>query len=226
MSKIYQMPLTISEENHLKAIFKLSQKSGGRVSTNDISKEMNTAAASVTDMIQRLAEKGYVDYKRYKGTQLSEDGMQTAMKLVRKHRLWEVFLHDKLQFGWEEVHDIAEQLEHIQSTQLTDRLDRFLGFPKFDPHGDPIPSANGSFTIRNQIELSKLEVEDHGLVVGVKEHSTDFLKMLEKLDLLLGRRIHVITKHDFDRSMEVQLDNGANISVSNDVASNVFIKPI
>lgn len=220
------MPLTISEENHLKAIFKLSQKSGGRVSTNDISKEMNTAAASVTDMIQRLAEKGYVDYKRYKGTQLSEDGMQTAMKLVRKHRLWEVFLHDKLQFGWEEVHDIAEQLEHIQSTQLTDRLDRFLGFPKFDPHGDPIPSANGSFTIRNQIELSKLEVEDHGLVVGVKEHSTDFLKMLEKLDLLLGRRIHVITKHDFDRSMEVQLDNGANISVSNDVASNVFIKPI
>lgn len=220
------MDLTISEENYLKALFKLSQDGRERISTNAIAKEMTTAAASVTDMIQRLADKGLIDYEKYKGSLLSPDGQKLAMKLVRKHRLWEVFLHDKLNFGWDEVHDMAEQLEHIQSSELTDRLDQFLGFPKFDPHGDPIPSAAGTFTLRQQTLLSKMNEDDHGIIVGVKEHSPDFLQLLEKQGLLLGRRVHVFAKQPFDQSMDIHLDNGADITISHHVAQNVFIKII
>ena len=220
------MGFTISEENYLKAIYKLSQNSGHRVSTNAIAGEMKTAAASVTDMIQKLSEKDLVDYKRYKGTILSPLGHTLAMRLIRKHRLWEVFLHDKLQFGWDEVHDMAEELEHIQNPELVERLDQFLGFPKFDPHGDPIPNSNGTYTLRNQIELSKLTQEDQGIIVGVKAHGSDFLRMLEQLGLTLGRRVLITTIHDYDQSMELQLDNGETKTVSNTLTSNIFVKPI
>ena len=220
------MGFTISEENYLKAIYKLSQNGGQRVSTNAIAGEMKTAAASVTDMIQKLSEKELVDYKRYKGTILSPLGNTLAMRLIRKHRLWEVFLHDKLQFGWDEVHDMAEELEHVQNPELVERLDQFLGFPKFDPHGDPIPNSNGTYTLRNQVELSKLTQEDQGIIVGVKAHGSDFLKMLEQLGLTLGRRVLVTRTHDFDQSMELQLDNGETKSVSNTLTSNIFVKPI
>lgn len=220
------MGFTISEENYLKAIYKLSQNGGQRVSTNAIAGEMNTAAASVTDMIQKLSEKELVDYKRYKGTILSPLGNTLAMRLIRKHRLWEVFLHDKLQFGWDEVHEMAEELEHVQNPELVERLDQFLGFPKFDPHGDPIPNSNGTYTLRNQIELSKLNKDDQGIIVGVKAHGSDFLKMLEQLGLTLGRRVMVTTIHDFDQSMELQLDNGVTKSVSNALTGNIFVKPI
>ncbi len=218
------MGFTISEENYLKAIYKLSQNGGQRVSTNAIAGEMNTAAASVTDMIQKLSEKELVDYKRYKGTILSPLGNTLAMRLIRKHRLWEVFLHDKLQFGWDEVHEMAEELEHVQNPELVERLDQFLGFPKFDPHGDPIPNSNGTYTLRNQIELSKLNKDDQGIIVGVKAHGSDFLKMLEQLGLTLGRRVTTI--HDFDQSMELQLDNGETKSASNALTGNIFVKPI
>lgn len=220
------MELTISEENYLKAIYKLSQKGHDRVSTNAIAKEMATAAASVTDMIQKLADKDLVNYQKYKGSQLSPSGLNIAMKLIRKHRLWEVFLHDKLNFGWDEVHDIAEQLEHIQSTELTDRLDQFLGFPKFDPHGDPIPNAAGNFTLRQQSILATLSIDDQGVIIGVTEHSPDFLRLLEKKGMMLGRRVIVNAKHQFDQSMELQLDNGHSITVSQSVCANILVKPI
>ncbi|MDX1684138.1 MAG: metal-dependent transcriptional regulator [Saprospiraceae bacterium] len=220
------MHLTVSEENYLKAIFKLSQSGARRISTNAIAKEMETAAASVTDMIQRLAEKGLVDYQRYKGSKLSPAGHRQATRLVRKHRLWEVFLHDVLNFGWDEIHDIAEQLEHVKSNELTDRLDRFLGFPKFDPHGDPIPNANGSFTLRNQTELSKLKVGQKGVIVGVKQHEPDFLKLLENQNLLLGNTISVRAIHEFDLSMDIDIESGSTTSVSRHVTRNLFIKPI
>lgn len=220
------MSLSISEENYLKALYKLSQHGGQRVSTNAIAKEMETAAASVTDMIQKLSEKGLVEYERYKGALLSESGATIAMRLVRKHRLWEVFLHDKLQFGWEEVHEIAEQLEHVKSALLIDRLDQYLGFPKFDPHGDPIPNASGTYTLRNQVELQKISTGNQGLIVGVREHSSDFLTLLEDLELTLGRVVTVTAHHDFDQSMNLQLDNGETRSVSSAVTSNIFVKPI
>lgn len=219
------MNLSISEENYLKALYKLSQDGNSRVSTNDIARSLSTAAASVTDMIQKLSDKGLVEYEKYKGCQLSPDGRSEAMGLIRKHRLWEVFLHDKLGFGWEEVHDFAEQLEHVRGNELVDKLDQFLDYPKFDPHGDPIPNANGNFTMRNQLALSRLKPLEGGIVVGVKEHGTEFLQLLENLGLILGRKIMVISIQEYDQSMEIQLDDGTTKSISSAIAQNIYIKP-
>jgi DtxR family Mn-dependent transcriptional regulator len=219
------MELSISEENYLKALYKLSQDGSGRVSTNDMARSLNTAAASVTDMIQKLSDKDLVEYEKYKGCQLSPTGRNEAMGLIRKHRLWEVFLHNKLGFGWEEVHDYAEQLEHVRGNELIEKLDHYLGFPKFDPHGDPIPNANGNFTIRNQMALSRMAPGDHGIVVGVKEHGTEFLQLLENLGLTLGKQLQVISLQEYDQSMEVQIDKGATRAISSAIAQNLYIKP-
>src|SRR5680860_794131 len=149
--------LTFSEENYLKAIFHLERTHPNGVSTNALAKEMETKASSVTDMIKKLSEKNLINYKKYKGFKLSHFGMKTAIAIIRKHRLWEVFLVEKLNFSWDEVHEVAEQLENIKSEQLIRELDRFLGFPKRDPHGDPIPDAEGNFTVLNKVLLSDLK---------------------------------------------------------------------
>ena len=146
--------LSQAEENYLKAIYKISRQSGTLVSNNSISVEMNTSAASVTDMINRLSQKELIHYQKRKGVRLTDLGELTAIHLVRKHRLWETFLVEKLNFTWDEVHELAEQLEHIQSRELINRLDEFLDFPKYDPHGDPIPDENGRITERQQVLLS------------------------------------------------------------------------
>lgn len=213
-----------TEENYLKAIFKLSEKSDKPVSTNAVSKELNTSAASVTDMLIRLSKKDLVNYAKYKGATLSDEGNRLATHLVRKHRLWEVFLYDKLGFTWDEVHDIAEQMEHIRSQQLVDRLDDFLGHPKFDPHGDPIPDADGNFTQRQQYLLASLNNSELGIVVGVQEHSSAFLQYLDKLELVLGAKVQIIDKYDYDGSIKILLNGEKEQIITNKVAQNIFVK--
>lgn len=215
--------ISSTEENYLKAIFKLSEHSTKSVSTNAIAQVMDTSAASVTDMLKRLTEKGYTHYERYKGVRLSDEGRQVATNLLRKHRLWEVFMVDKLGFSWDEVHPVAEQLEHIRSKELVNRLDEFLGFPKFDPHGDPIPDKEGKFTYRPQVLLNTLQEGEHAVVVGVNEHSTSFLQYLEQLQLVLGAHLQVIGRQEYDGSMQL-LVHDKMLFITQKVAQNLFVK--
>lgn len=213
-----------TEENYLKAIFKTCEKENKAASTNAISKEMNTSAASVTDMLKRLSEKELINYAKYKGVTLTKKGDLLAKDLVRKHRLWEVFLVKKLSFSWDEVHEIAEQLEHIKSDTLIERLDGYLGHPKFDPHGDPIPDANGMIIERKQTPLSEMLEGDSGVVVGVQEHSTPFLQYLDKLGLGLGAEVLIQEKFDFDNSMKIQLNEDKDLILTSQVSQNLFIQ--
>lgn len=221
---------TRAEENYLKAVYKLSeltkprQGESGAIPTNAIAQEMQTSAASVTDMVQRLAEKQLVSYEKYRGVVLTESGRLLAVQLLRRHRLWEVFLVDKLGFTWNEVHDFAEELEHIDSTELTDRLDEFLGHPKFDPHGDPIPNAEGRFTLRHQVPLTDLSADVAGIVVGVREHSTPFLAHLDEIGVAIHKEIRVQEKFSYDDSMRVDIA-GELRTISGKVARNILVKP-
>lgn len=219
-----QNSLTQTEENYLKAIYKANEKSNQSVNTNTIAKLMNTSAASVTDMLKKLAAKEFIIYEKYKGARLSQIGSKTATSVIRKHRLWETFLVQKLGFSWEEVHEIAEELEHIKSEKLVSKLDEFLGFPKYDPHGDPIPSADGKFTLREQKILSQLEEQQVGILVGVKNHDTDFLSHLNENFISLGSQLHVIKKSKFDNSLKVLLDGKTEILLSEKVSSKLLVK--
>ncbi len=218
--------LSFTEENYLKAIFKLSEQEKKAASTNAIAKEMQTSAASVTDMLKRLAEKKLLNYEKYKGVTLGKSGQKIATNLIRKHRLWEVFLVEKLHFNWDEVHDIAEQLEHIHSEHLIDRLDEYLAFPKFDPHGDPIPDAEGKFTFRKQIPLSQLPVGCTAIVVGVQEHSAHFLQYLDRLDLGLGSQLEVLEKFDFDDSLRLDVNATKEQVISIKVSQNLLVQEV
>jgi len=216
--------LSSTEENYIKAIFKLSDNNTVSVSTNAIAESMQTAAASVTDMLKRLTEKGYVLYEKYKGARLSEDGKKRALLLLRKHRLWEAFMVDKLGFSWDEIHPIAEQLEHIQSEKLINQLDEFLGFPKVDPHGDPIPDKEGNYETRLEHILAEVTPKQKAVIVGVKEHSKTFLKYLEQLNLLLGTRVEILQIIDYDKSLKIRINEQDETTISNKVAQNLYIK--
>lgn len=214
---------SLTEENYLKIIYHLSENNDNAIQTNAIAEKMQTKAASVTDMIKKLADKRLIDYKKYQGVRLTENGRRTAINVVRKHRLWEVFLVEKLNFKWDEVHDIAEDLEHINSAELIERLDEFLAFPKSDPHGDPIPDKNGKFDTIPFTKLSKLPPGSKGLITGVSEHSSLFLKHLEKLGLTLGKALEIKEITDFDGSVELIVEQ-KNISVSREVARHILVK--
>ena len=216
--------LTQTEENYLKAIFKINEHSPEQVSTNAIANIVQTSAASVTDMIKKLSAKDLLHYEPYKGVRLSSQGAKIATELVRKHRLWETFLVSKLGFSWEDVHDIAEQLEHVQSDMLVDKLDKYLRFPKYDPHGDPIPNAEGRFTLREQSLLSRATVGASVILVGVKNHKKEFLKHLNKLNISLGCEIHILSKEEYDASLIVAIDQNDPITLSNQIASSLFIR--
>ena len=190
--------MSFSEENYLKAIYHLTNQTNSEVSTNAIAEMMETKASSVTDMLKKLAEKDLVIYKKYQGVSLTENGKLSAKMIVRKHRLWEVFLVEKLDFAWDEVHEIAEQLEHIKSEELINKLDDFLGNPTEDPHGDPIPDAQGKIVKSDKQLLCDLEVNQIGICVGVKDSSADFLKYLDKQGIALGSKIEIIAKESFD----------------------------
>lgn len=216
--------LSQAEENYLKAIYKISRQSGALVGNNAISVEMNTSAASVTDMINRLSQKELIHYQKRKGVRLTDLGEVTATHLVRKHRLWETFLVEKLNFTWDEVHELAEQLEHIQSRELINRLDEFLDFPKYDPHGDPIPDKNGRIAERQQVLLSQLPVGEKAVVVGVKDHSTPFLQYLERTGLLLGTELMIGERFAYDNSLQLVVENQQKLLISQKVAQNLFVQ--
>jgi len=215
--------MTFSEENYLKAIYHLTILSDSEVSTNAIAEMMETKASSVTDMLKKLAEKDLVNYKKYQGVSLTDNGKLAAKMIVRKHRLWEVFLVEKLDFSWDEVHDVAEQLEHIKSEKLINRLDDFLGNPTEDPHGDPIPDVNGQIIKVEKQLLSELSEHQIGICVGVKDTSSEFLKYLDKQKIALGSKIEIIGKETFDLSLKIKVDN-TDLTISNKIASNLFVK--
>lgn len=218
------MEISHTEENYLKAIFKISEKKGKAASTNAISSEMKTSAASVTDMVKRLSEKELIHYERYKGVTLTRDGLRIATHLIRKHRLWEVFLVDKLSFSWDEVHEIAEQLEHIKSPELVERLDEYLGLPKFDPHGDPIPDKEGKFAERKQVLLADMKEGETGIVVGVQDHTTAFLQYLDRMQLVLGTSLQVLECFGYDESLKIRIGNGREETLSKKVSQNLFVQ--
>jgi DtxR family Mn-dependent transcriptional regulator len=217
--------MTFSEENYLKAIYHLSTLKALEISTNAIAEMMETKASSVTDMLKKLAEKDLVHYKKYQGVFLTPKGKLAAKMIVRKHRLWEVFLVEKLAFSWDEVHDIAEQLEHIKSEQLINRLDDFLGNPTEDPHGDPIPDGNGQMIKVDKVLLSDLKENQVGICVGVKDTSSEFLKYLDRQEIALGSKIKVMSKEVFDLSVTIQLDE-KEIALSNKITTNLFVKMV
>lgn len=216
--------LSQAEENYLKAIFKLTEQNDAAVNTNSVAGALNTSAASVTDMLKRLSEKGLVGYERYKGAKLTEDGQVVAKQLIRKHRLWEVFLVNKLGFTWDEVHEVAEQLEHIRSAKLTNELDKFLDYPKFDPHGDPIPDSSGHIGYRKQLSLSKAKVGGRYVVVGVSDTSKSFLQFLDGLHIKLGNLFTIENFFEYDGSMSLINQEGGKITVSKKVSENIFVR--
>ncbi|SFW48269.1 metal-dependent transcriptional regulator [Cellulophaga fucicola] len=215
--------MTHSEENYLKAIFHIGKGGANEISTNAIAEQMETKPSSVTDMMKKLSEKNLVNYKKYKGVSLTSIGKSMALSIIRKHRLWEVFLVEKLDFSWDEVHDVAEQLEHIESEKLIDKLDKLLDYPKYDPHGDPIPDKNGNFKVIDKKLLSELSVNDKGICVGVKDSSSQFLKFLDKNKIALGDIIEVIDKEDFDGSFQLKI-NANSFNVSSQIASNLYVQ--
>jgi DtxR family transcriptional regulator, Mn-dependent transcriptional regulator len=215
--------LTFAEENYLKAIYHLSDGGKKGVATNDVSHAMRTKPASVTDMMQKLGEKGVIEYRKYYGVHLTEDGRKLALQTIRKQRIWEVFLVEKLKFSWDEVHEVADELEHVRSQILVQRLDEYLGYPKFDPHGDPIPDEFGEVKSRPRFPLSELEVGASGQIVAVKDSSAAFLKYLDKVGAYIGARIKVLDKVEFDGSVEILVDGKKSIFMSKDVAMNILV---
>lgn len=214
---------SFTEENYLKAIYKLSLNGTQGVSTNAIADELSTKPSSVTDMIKKLAEKQLVSYQKYQGVNLTKKGRDIAVSIIRNHRLWEVFLVEKLNFKWDEVHDLAEELEHINTHKLTERLDEFLDFPKFDPHGDPIPDKNGNIIQHKDITLSDLKIGEKAVVVGVKEHSKSYLNYLEQLQLVLGAEVQIKDIVEFDATMRI-LVNNKQVIISNQASKNLIVK--
>ncbi|MDI9869893.1 metal-dependent transcriptional regulator [Flectobacillus roseus] len=217
---------SFTEENYLKIIYKLSAETDADISTNAVAELTQTKAASVSDMLRKLSEKHLVNYQKYQGVRLTEAGEQVALKVIRKHRLWEVFLVEKLGFNWDEVHDIAEQLEHIDSEELVEKLDEFLGFPKFDPHGDPIPDPNGRMPKLTYQNLSEVKQGERVLMMGVSEHSSAFLQYVAKLGISLGSELYILEINDFDKSLSVQIAQANPQFMSHEVAKNLLVKGV
>ena len=212
---------TLAEENYLKSIYHLSLNAES-VSTNQLAALLNTSAASVTDMLKKLADKQLINYARYQGVSLTPAGEKIALHIIRKHRLWEYFLVEKLDFKWDEVHEMAEEMEHISSTELIDRLDKFMGYPKYDPHGDPIPDSKGNFKVHELKSVSLAVVNECGIISGVRDHSAGFLQYLEKQQLTIGKKIQVAEIIEYDHSMILKAGDN-KIHISREVANNLLI---
>lgn len=215
--------MTTSEENYIKVIYHLSLVSPKGVNTNAIAGMLETKASSVTDMLKKLSEKDLVSYQKYQGVSLTENGHLSAKMIVRKHRLWEVFLVEKLAFNWDEVHEIAEELEHIKSEALVNKLDSFLGFPAFDPHGDPIPNEKGVIQKVTKLLLSEAELNKEYYCIGVKDSSSEFLKYLDKQKIALGSAFKIIEKESFDDTLTVEVNSQEKI-ISNKIANNLYVQ--
>jgi len=215
--------VTHSEENYLKAIYHLHQYGTKAISTNAIAEQMETKPSSVTDMIKKLSDKDLVHYKKYQGVSLTEKGKHVALAVIRKHRLWELFLVEKLNFSWDEVHEVAEQLEHIKSEKLIDQLDELLEYPQYDPHGDPIPGKNGELTERDKQLLSEIPPQTKATLVGVKDSSPSFLNFLDRNQMALGQEFTVLEVEAFDGSLQIT-HCGRELRISHQVATNMYMK--
>lgn len=217
------MDTTRAEENYLKAIYRLSKNAVKKILPNAIAESVNVNPASVVDMIKKLVRKGFINYSRKDGASLTNSGKKIALNIVRSHRLWEVFLVDKLGYSWGEIHAIAEQLEHIKHEELVDKLEIFLDFPTFDPHGDPIPNKDGEYPESKKIFLSQLEIASECRVISVSDENVDFLNYLEKLDIKIGTKIKVLDKNMFDNSMSIQIETNPPIFVSQKFANSLYV---
>lgn len=219
------MSFTTSEENYIKGIFHLQQETG-LVNTNSLAAEMQTRPASVTDMLKKLKSKKLLQYEKYKGFKLNEAGRKAALDVVRKHRLWEFFLVEKLKFDWDKVHPIAEELEHISSEELVQRLDNFLGNPSFDPHGDPIPDKNGKIPVIKQQSLSEIPFKKNVTVSSVGNQTAQMLDMLKHYNIAIGTQLTILKKFEFDGSLEIKVSKQNACIISEQVAKNVFVHDV
>lgn len=215
--------LSFAEENYLKAIYHLSSAGKEAVSTNALAENMNNKAASVTDMIKRLSGKGVITYEKYHGVNISSKGKLQALMVIRKHRLWETFLVEKLGFPWDKVHEVAEQLEHIQSALLIEKLDEFLGYPSVDPHGHPIPDNNGKIKETRQVVLSEWPTDKRAVVRSVKDGSETFLQYLSKIGVYLGVSIKIVERLEFDGSVEILIDGKKKLFISREASENLLV---
>ena len=215
---------TLSTEDYLKAIYHVSQTTSGAVATTRIAKQIGAKPSSVTDMFKKLSDQELVKYQKYQGVSLTSEGVKTALRIIRKHRLWESFLVSHLNFNWDEVHQVAEQLEHIQSEKLTNELERFLDYPTHDPHGDPIPNRALFMKTDNNILLAELPVNKAGVCVGVKDNSSDFLRYLDRRQIGIGTPLQVLHREDFDESLHIQAGN-STLMITKKTAENIYIKP-
>lgn len=218
--------LSAVEENYLKYIYQLGESQEGLIKTNDLAYKLEHSAASVTDMLKKLADKKLVAYRKYYGVSLTKQGLQIAIQVLRKHRLWETFLVKNLKFTWDKIHDIAEQLEHIQSDELIDKMDEYLGYPKFDPHGDPIPDKYGNISLPNVICLADAKLKKQYILSNVNDDSAAFLKYLNKIQLQLNDRIKITDKEEFDETIQLIINDKKQLTISKDAAQNMFVKGI
>lgn len=216
---------TVAEENYIKAIFHL-QATDDNVSTNDLAGKLKTKAASVTDMLKKLKSKKLLHYEPYQGVRLNNEGKKVALGIVRRHRLWEYFLVEKLSIGWDEVHVIAEELEHVSSKKLIDHLDVFLNHPKFDPHGDPIPDSNGKIVIQHQVRLINVPEGSEAEVTSVGSQSSELLELLKHKNITIGTRLEVKKKFSFDHSVEIKIKTHPLTTLSPQLAQALFVKPV
>ncbi len=219
--------LSVTEENYLKALLRITveQNNTGEAGTNQLAGKLNVRPATATDMLKKLKEKQLVNYEKYGKISLTPTGRDLAVAVIRKHRLWETFLYDKLGFSWDEVHDIAEELEHIKSDKLVDRLDKFLGYPQFDPHGDAIPSADGAYVNEDRKTLAEAAAGKSYTIIAVKDNSPSFLQYVSQMGIGIGSEARVAEKYDFDNSMALEVD-GRKINISDKVAQSIYCKRI
>ena len=211
-----------SEENYIKTIFHL-QRQDGMVTTNELANELKTKPASVTDMMKKLKNKKLLHYQPYQGFRLSQEGNKVALGIIRRHRLWEYFLSEKLKFNWDEVHAVAEDLEHVSNKKLIDKLDEFLGFPRVDPHGDPIPDIHGKIRSAQQICLADVAINKPAVVCHVADQSTEMLELLKHKHIRIGTKLEVKKKFGFDHSMEIKIRQQQAFNISEQLAQNIFV---
>ncbi|MFM1999156.1 MAG: hypothetical protein RL204_1103 [Bacteroidota bacterium] len=217
--------LSISEENYLKALIHLTMEKGiPDAGTNELATFLNVKPATVNEMLKKLKEKKLIDHKKYGRITVTAAGKKLALEVIRKHRLWENFLFEKLHFTWDEVHEVAEQLEHIKSKKLIDQLDRFLGFPSVDPHGELIPNAKGEFKIKAKMTLSEGNIGHRYTVIGVKDDSSAFLQYVDKVGCTMGAKIKIVSHQSFDDTLEIEVKK-LKLLVSSKFTENIYVEP-
>lgn len=216
------MKLSESEENYIKSIYNLQEKTE-KVNTNSLANFLNTSAASITDMLKKLKSKKLLEYKKYYGFRLNEAGNKEAIKIIRRHRLWEFFLVSKLGMEWEKVHDIAEELEHVSSPELINKLDDYLGKPKIDPHGDPIPDEKGKIAVLKQKSLKDLPLKHNAIVSSVGNQTSEMMVMLNHYGIAIGSQIKVLKAFEFDGSLQIKIARKPECIISGMAAQNIYV---